>query len=649
VHAEFTKKGSKTFEALSIGFVLVALICLITPYNNYYIGGTYPAGNHFPIGPVFILITLVLIINPLLRALKSRYGFSSKELILIFMMMVAASGIPSSGLMRYLLPTLVAPSYLATQENEWKEIFHQYIPYWFIPQGKNAVKYFYEGNLDWKEISLQAWSKPMLFWVIFVLAMYLVMICISTILRKQWVENEKFIFPLVRLPLEMVSNSDESLKYNQFFRNKLVWLGFGIPFFLHLINGLHSYFPAIPYIPQRFSLDAFLAERPWVAMQSIYMPFFWSVIGFSYLLTLNVSFSLWFFFFIYKFECLFGDIMGFSMPTSSGFGAKAFAANQEMGASIVLVIFIFWVGKSHFLDVLKKTISRGKPDPNEAISYRWSIIGLVCGILVLSLMSFAAGMSLWVAFSVLVFFLIVCIVFTWMTSDGGILLVHPSFRPEDLLVNALGPKIIGPQSLTILTFQSRILMHDLREFMMPNFMNGLKIADGVELKKKSLLTAMILAIIVAIGVSFYSSLKLLYGKGASVLQNWTYFSAPTSEFSRLSFLISNPSGTDWNGILFTLIGGIVMLFLIIMRLRFLWWPFHPIGYVMPSDFAMHNLWFSLFMGWLSKSILLKLGGLRAYRNARPFFLGLVLGESFIGGIWIILGLITKRGYMVLPA
>jgi len=158
-----------------------------------------------------------------------------------------------------------------------------------------------------------------------------------------------------------------------------------------------------------------------------------------------------------------------------------------------------------------------------------------------------------------------------------------------------------------------------------------------------------LAIIVAIGVSFYSSLKLLYGKGASVLQNWTYFSAPTSEFSRLSFLISNPSGTDWNGILFTLIGGIVMLFLIIMRLRFLWWPFHPIGYVMPSDFAMHNLWFSLFMGWLSKSILLKLGGLRAYRNARPFFLGLVLGESFIGGIWIILGLITKRGYMVLPA
>jgi len=396
-------------------------------------------------------------------------------------------------------------------------------------------------------------------------------------------------------------------------------------------------------------LDAFLAERPWVAMQSIYMPFFWSVIGFSYLLTLNVSFSLWFFFFIYKFECLFGDIMGFSMPTSSGFGAKAFAANQEMGASIVLVIFIFWVGKSHFLDVLKKTISRGKPDPNEAISYRWSIIGLVCGILVLSLMSFAAGMSLWVAFSVLVFFLIVCIVFTWMTSDGGILLVHPSFRPEDLLVNALGPKIIGPQSLTILTFQSRILMHDLREFMMPNFMNGLKIADGVELKKKSLLTAMILAIIVAIGVSFYSSLKLLYGKGASVLQNWTYFSAPTSEFSRLSFLISNPSGTDWNGILFTLIGGIVMLFLIIMRLRFLWWPFHPIGYVMPSDFAMHNLWFSLFMGWLSKSILLKLGGLRAYRNARPFFLGLVLGESFIGGIWIILGLITKRGYMVLPA
>ena len=630
-----------------IGFVFVTLICLITPYNNYYVGGTYPAGNHFPIGPVFILITLVLITNPLLKSIRTRFGLNSKELVLIFMMMVVASGIPSSGLMRYLLPTLIAPNYFATPENEWKEIFHQHIPGWLIPQEKDSVKYFYEGNATGGAIPWQAWLKPMFFWIPFVFVLYLVMICICAILRKQWVEREKFTFPLVQLPLEMVNEPRNSSRYNQFFRNKLAWLGFSIPFFLHLINGLHSYFPTVPYIPQRFSLDAFLTEKPWNAMRSIYMPFFWSVIGFSYLLTLSVSFSLWFFFFIYKLQCLFGEIMGFSMPTSSGFGAKAFAANQEMGACIVLVAFIFWMGKEHFLDVLKKAVLM-KPEPNEAISYRLAVIGLVCGIPILSLMSFFAGMSLWVAFSVVVFFSIVSIVFTWMTSAGGILLVHPSFRPEDLLINSLGAKTVGPKSLTILAFQSRILMHDLREFMMPNIMNGLKIADGVKFKKKDLLIAMILSIVLAIGISFYSSLRLIYGKGASVLQHWTYFSAPQSTFSRLSFLISNPPETDWTSVLFILIGGTIMFFLVMMRRWFLWWPFHPIGYIMPSDFAMHNLWFSLFVGWLSKSLILRLGGLKAYRNVRPFFLGLVLGESFIGGVWIILGLITKRGYMVLP-
>lgn len=179
-------------------------------------------------------------------------------------------------------------------------------------------------------------------------------------------------------------------------------------------------------------------------------------------------------------------------------------------------------------------------------------------------------------------------------------------------------------------------------------MNGLKIADPVKLKKKSLLIAIVLSIVLAIGVSFYSSLRLIYGKGASALQHWTYFSAPRSVFLRLSYLISNSPETDWTSVLFIFIGGIVMFFLVMMRRWFLWWPFHPIGYIMPSDFAMHNLWFSLFVGWLSKSFILRLGGLKAYRNARPFFLGLVLGESFIGGVWIILGILTKRGYMVLP-
>jgi dsRNA-specific ribonuclease len=55
-----------------------------------------------------------------------------------------------------------------------------------------------------------------------------------------------------------------------------------------------------------------------------------------------------------------------------------------------------------------------------------------------------------------------------------------------------------------------------------------------------------------------------------------------------------------------------------------------------------------FLGWLCKYFILKSGGLRLYRRLRPAFLGMVVGEALIGGIWILIGMITKVGYRILP-
>lgn len=81
------------------------------------------------------------------------------------------------------------------------------------------------------------------------------------------------------------------------------------------------------------------------------------------------------------------------------------------------------------------------------------------------------------------------------------------------------------------------------------------------------------------------------------------------------------------------------LLLAAMKRRFLWWPLHPIAYPLGLSWTMNWLWFPLFISWAAKWLILKYGGLKAHRQARPFFIGLILGEYVVGSILSIVSLI----------
>ena len=87
-----------------------------------------------------------------------------------------------------------------------------------------------------------------------------------------------------------------------------------------------------------------------------------------------------------------------------------------------------------------------------------------------------------------------------------------------------------------------------------------------------------------------------------------------------------------------LAGLIVTFFLMAMRTRFLWWSIHPIAYPLARDYNMNRMWFAIFISWAIKKMILKHGGLKSYRKAVPFFIGLILGEFMIGGGWSIIGM-----------
>ena len=70
--------------------------------------------------------------------------------------------------------------------------------------------------------------------------------------------------------------------------------------------------------------------------------------------------------------------------------------------------------------------------------------------------------------------------------------------------------------------------------------------------------------------------------------------------------------------------------LAILRARFHWFPLHPEGVAFQYTIVGIVFWFSLFLAWAVKVLLLRFGGKSASVAGKPFFYGLAIG--YVSGI-----------------
>ncbi len=629
-----------TLRALLIGLALVIVQTAITPYNDYYLQGTDISGNHFPLGAVFTLIFLTLVINPIVKKILPQAMLNPAELIVIWVMMGVSSAIPSKGMMGFLLPYLAAPIYYATSENEWAETLHPHFPEWLIVWDKNAVTNFYEGE---SFVPWGLWIKPILVWTVFILLLYCVTICVSIVLRKQWVERERFIFPLVTVPVEMVQHTSTPGNIGGIFRNRFIWIGFGIAAAFHLLNGLHEYIPSLPFISNRYDLYKPFTERPWIVMawwpQFRFFLYF-SVIGITYFLAMDVSFSCWFFFLVFKIQYII--INAFAIPISPWICARG----QTMAAYVVMVIAFLINSRRHLMDILRRTFQQSSTttidDSDEVLPYRWAVVGGLISFLLLVALCAYAGMSLWVACSIIVLFLIASTALSWMVVNGGLLLIQAPMYPVEYFEIVTGSRIINANSMALLGFQ-RVMMRDWGGILMPSVLHGFKAADPLGLNRKKILGAMGIAIVVGVGVSFAASLPLIYEKGGLNMQHGPFVGAPRY-FNHIVSMIQYPRDAKLGEAYSMALGVGITSFLLIMQRQFMWWQIHPIGYVMGAVYSSYFLWSCMFIGWFLKFLILKSGGIGYYRRFRPLFMGLIIGEFGIVGMWMVIGIFTGVNY-----
>ncbi len=615
-----------TLRSLILGCLAAAVVGVGDPFSYNILHSSLLAHDYLPMGVIFPFILLVAVFNVALKAVRREWALRPPELLVVFVMGWIASTLVSNTT-GYILGAIAAPYYFASPENQWAQFFHRHISQWMVSGDDNsAAKWFFEGLPPGEQIPWRPWIIPLFWWLSLICVIFFVCFCMVAILRKQWVEKERLVFPLAEIPIEMVRESDSSTLLPAFMRGRVFWIGVAVPCAILVWNMFGYFNPLFPAIPMRSS---FSVARSFPAITT---NIFFPLIGFAFLINLDVSLSIWFFYLLGVIQIGLSNRFGFAMGTADTYcSSNVPMAWQGFGALIVMVLWGLWMARSHLKDVFRKAFDKKHPadDSGELVSYRTAVFGLIFGVIYITGWLYKSGMQ---DIRVLALFLfgafILFLGLTRIVIEGGVVFLRGPMISQVFTVYAVGSTSIAGPTMTALAF-SYVWSADMKSIFMAATANTAKLRDSIGGNRKQISYAIVIAVIVGFVVSISYTLHIAYTHGAYNFGRYIFRAGATVPFDTMVAKMKNPFEAFQGGLLFLGIGGVVMVLLTFLRYRFLWWPLHPLGFTVASTLPINWTAFSIFIAWAAKWLIIRFGGVSLYRAARPFFFGLIVG-SFVG-------------------
>lgn len=645
-----------TWRAFLIGILGVVGLCLLTPINDFAVGNTYLTGNHFPVGVVSFLLVLTLVVNVLIKLVWSRWALRQSELMLVWCMMLVSAAVPGSGLMRYWFPTTAAAPYLAQRSDLfWKDDVLKDAPDGILLSNNSksvAARRFYDGTPSGEVVRVpwSQWTKVIANWGVYILLYYLATIFLCGLLRKQWVESERLIFPLARVPMEFTEGSEGRRLLPGLLRSKAFLLGVLAAVIFGLMRISPVFFGATAGWMPRVPLNQVFSDTDLWPMQIQDGWIFPIGIGFAFLVPSEISLSIWLFYLFMCGEIMVAQYMG--SPLEGG-PWGAFMDWQQAGAFVAFTVGLLWMARRQIWAVARRALGWGSAadDAEEPIGYRLSFWGLlVCAAAMVGWHVYF-GMSTWVACLMLVLTLSIVLVHARMVSQGGLFFTQQSWIPVEIIHGLSGGRAFSGAATVVAQVEQTVLLHDAREILSPYVMTSLRISSVFEKHRRLLLPAMLVSLMVGLVVAGYSTMRwVYYSHGALNIPN-TYSSVyrATITFDTAHSMIANPGQSARPHAWAMGIGGAIMTVMMVLRGTFYWWPIHSLGFVVAESWCIKQLWFSFLLGWLAKVTILKFAGGGTLRGARMFFLGVIIAESAMVGITTFVSLLTgvTFGYIFL--
>ena len=642
----------RTLIAVLLGLAGSVIVWVASPYNTFVMRSQYIADSYLPIAVLFITFLLVLVVNPLFRWLWPRIALNRPQLALAIGVMLVASVVPSSGLLRQLpyavakVPTVVAKDEkLATVYKKMKlpsSLFPSKIGYEEeVPEAKHFIEELPKGGqVPWK-----AWVGPLLSWGTFTLFCWMMMIGLSLIVLPQWRRNERLPFPLLTVHNALIEEPEQGGLFAAIFHKRSFWIAAGVVFMLHFLSGMRQYYPnSVPAVPIQWNLGRVFAGTllrhvpGHIRSARIYF----ILLGITYFMPNRIGFSIWFF------ELAYGLYRCIGVEYFPPFHYSTIYEHR-VGSMFTLTIFILWLGRTHWAKVLRADSRSASPEERRDL-VAGTLFAAGCAGMYLWLL-WAGVQPLWALFYVGIGFM-TSLLIARLVAETGTPFIRIDFRYSISLVKLAPVTWLNAASLYFATVIAMLFPTASRVSATTMGSHALGLDEHAGPRHQSRLAVFLILVMVAglvisgavhVYANYHHSMSLDGGdrplspwgtsritqKAHPDLKEWNDWQNKTG---KKKDQFNQPAYNRWGHLGFGAALAAVCQWGCLTMPR---WPFHPIGLVMNATYYANVAWASILFGWLLKIILVKYGGARLYRAARPLFLGIILGEVFAAVYWSI--------------
>ncbi len=656
-----------TLKAIVIGLLGgLVIACAGTMTEQRWDWGQLTAGHLLPIVVFGMLPLGMVLINPLLRRFARWASFRPAEVAIIVALSLVGCSIPGGGLMRVFSQTLALPAHHNLTSPGWrKNRLLSYVPPSMFPaEGKHhdvATDGFVSGlgseghPIGLEQVPWGEWKGPLVTWVPLVLLSGLAAICLSLIVHRQWVSRERLRYPIAEFANSLIDQDEGS--FGPIFRNKMFWAGFAIIAFIRLVNGLNAWFPdkmiSIPLIFNFWSVSTkfpSLLKAP-MGGDLLFIFIVPVAIAFSFFLASDIALSLGLTQLIVV--PITALLITQGIDISSTYMAGGATAWQRFGSFTAFALILLYIGRRYYLEVLKQALTfRRRPEVEPYAAWACRILILVVAAMIV-IMRYHLGLNLPIAVLFVLMILVMFLVTARITAETGLFWIMPRWMPMGVLLAMFGAFALGPQAIIVLGLLSLILCIDTGESLMPYLINALKICDRVRVKPSKVGWGAVGVFAVGVAIAVPAGLWTNYNFGTKQ-DLWGFKRVSTMTFRVAKTAVTEIDQADKldasvnldslqrimnitpNRKFLWSVGIGVALVLVVgaLRLRYSWWPLHPVIFLVWASWPMVRLNWSFLFGWMLKVAVTRLGGHRAYSQTKALMIGVVAAELLAGLIFM---------------